>query len=229
MAGPTARPLPQENRDASPLTYGLTFAAAIVSTFLLVACGKPPGGPPPAPGTPEVGIVTVQPQRVAISTELPGRTVPFLIADVRPQVGGIVKSRKFREGSYVKAGEALYQIDPATYKASYDSNVAALAKAEASLRTTRLKAERYKELVAIKAVSQQDYDDAAASLQQGEADVAAPGPTRRRAASISPMRASMLRSRDASASQRSRPARWSRPASRPRWRPSSSSIRSTWT
>ncbi|CAN7707988.1 efflux RND transporter periplasmic adaptor subunit [Variovorax paradoxus] len=156
-----------------PLTYGLTFAAAIVSTFLLVACGKPPGGPPPAPGTPEVGIVTVQPQRVAISTELPGRTVPFLIADVRPQVGGIVKSRKFREGSYVKAGEALYQIDPATYKASYDSNVAALAKAEASLRTTRLKAERYKELVAIKAVSQQDYDDAAASLQQGEADVAA--------------------------------------------------------
>jgi membrane fusion protein (multidrug efflux system) len=156
-----------------PLTYGLTFAAAIVSTFLLVACGKPPGGPPPAPGTPEVGIVTVQPQRVAITTELPGRTVPFLIADVRPQVGGIVKARKFREGSDVKAGEALYQIDPATYKATYDSNVAALAKAQASLGTTRLKAERYKELVAIKAVSQQDYDDAAASLQQGEADVAA--------------------------------------------------------
>ncbi|SEL21324.1 membrane fusion protein, multidrug efflux system [Variovorax sp. YR750] len=156
-----------------PLTYGLTFAAAVVSTLMLVACGKPPGGPPPAAGTPEVGIVTVQPQRVAITTELPGRTVPFLIADVRPQVGGIVKSRKFREGSDVKAGEALYQIDPATYKATYDSNVAALAKAEASLGTTRLKAERYKELVAIKAVSQQDYDDAAASLRQGEADVAA--------------------------------------------------------
>lgn len=156
-----------------PLTYGLTFSAALASTCLLVACGKPPGGPPPTPGTPEVGIVTMQPQRVAISTELPGRTVPFLISDVRPQVGGIVKSRKFREGSDVKTGETLYQIDPAMYKASYDSNVAALAKAEASLKTTRLKAERYKELVAIKAVSQQDYDDAAASLQQGEADVAA--------------------------------------------------------
>jgi len=114
----------------------------------------------------------VQPQRVALSTELPGRTVPFLIADVRPQVNGIVKARKFREGSDVKAGEPLYQIDPATYKATYDSNVAALAKAEASLKTTRLKAERYKELVAIQAVSQQDYDDAAASLGQGEADVA---------------------------------------------------------
>ncbi|KIQ18500.1 hemolysin D [Variovorax paradoxus] len=155
-----------------PLAYRLTFAATLASTCLLVACGKPPGGPPPTPGTPEVGIVTVQLQRVAITTDLPGRTVPFLIADVRPQVGGIVKARKFREGSNVKAGEALYQIDPATYKATYESNVAALAKAQASLRTTRLKAERYKELVAIKAVSQQDYDDAAASLQQGEADVA---------------------------------------------------------
>ncbi|MGJ7542395.1 efflux RND transporter periplasmic adaptor subunit [Variovorax sp. LT1R16] len=156
-----------------PFTYGLTFVAAFVSTCMLAACGKPPGGPPPAPGTPEVGVVTVQPQRVAITTELPGRTVPFLIADVRPQVGGIVKSRKFREGSDVKAGETLYQIDPATYKATYDSNLAALAKTQASLGTTRLKAQRYKELVAIKAVSQQDYDDAAASLQQGEADVAA--------------------------------------------------------
>ncbi|MGJ7556812.1 efflux RND transporter periplasmic adaptor subunit [Variovorax sp. RB3P1] len=156
-----------------PLTYGLTFAAALASTCMLVACGKPPGGAPPAPGTPQVGVVTVQPQRVALTTELPGRTAPFLIADVRPQVGGIVKARKFREGSDVKAGEALYQIDPATYKATYDSNVAALAKVQASLVTTRLKADRYKELVAIKAVSQQDYDDAAAALQQGEADVAA--------------------------------------------------------
>ena len=152
--------------------YCSTLAAALVAAFLLTACGKPPGGPPPAEGMPEVGVVTVQPQRVALSTELPGRTVPFLIADVRPQVGGIVQARKFREGSDVKAGEALYQLDPATYKAAYDSNVAALAKAQASLKTTRLKADRYKELVAIQAVSQQDYDDAAAALGQGEADVA---------------------------------------------------------
>ncbi|GKS86388.1 efflux RND transporter periplasmic adaptor subunit [Acidovorax sp. SUPP1855] len=150
----------------------LTLSAAAAMACLLAACGKPPGGPPPPQGTPIVGVMTVQPQAVALSTELPGRTVPYQVADVRPQVGGIVKARKFREGSDVKAGEALYQIDPATYQATYDSNVAALAKAQASLKTTRLKADRYKELVAIQAVSQQDYDDAAASLGQGEADVA---------------------------------------------------------
>ena len=150
----------------------LTLSAAAAIACLLAACGKPPGGPPPPQGTPMVGVITVQSQSVALSTELPGRTVPYLVADVRPQVGGIVKARKFREGSDVKAGEALYQIDPATFQATHDSNVAALAKAQASLKTTRLKADRYKELVAIQAVSQQDYDDAAASLGQGEADVA---------------------------------------------------------
>lgn len=150
----------------------LTLSAAAAIACLLAACGKPPGGPPPPQGTPVVGVITVQSQSVALSTELPGRTVPYLVADVRPQVGGIVKARKFREGSDVKAGEALYQIDPATFQATHDSNVAALAKAQASLKTTRLKADRYKELVAIQAVSQQDYDDAAASLGQGEADVA---------------------------------------------------------
>lgn len=153
-------------------TYSATLVAALAATCLLTACGKAPGGAPPAAGTPVVGVLTVQPQRVVLNTELPGRTTPFLIADVRPQVSGIVKTRNFREGSDVKAGSALYQIDPATYKATYDSNVAALAKAQASLKTTRLKADRYKELVAIQAVSQQDYDDAAASLGQGEADVA---------------------------------------------------------
>lgn len=153
-------------------TYSSTFVAAFAAACLLTACGKPPGGAPPAAGTPVVGVITVQPQRVVLSTELPGRTSPFLIADVRPQVNGIIKTRNFREGSDVKAGAALYQIDPATYKATYDSNLAALAKAQASLKTTRLKADRYKELVAIQAVSQQDYDDAAASLGQGEADVA---------------------------------------------------------
>lgn len=153
-------------------TYSSPFVAALAAACLLTACGKPPGGALPAAGTPLVGVITVQPQRVMLSTELPGRTSPFLIAEVRPQVNGIIKTRNFREGSDVKAGSALYQIDPATYKATYDSNVAALAKAQASLKTTRLKADRYKELVAIQAVSQQDYDDAAASLGQGEADVA---------------------------------------------------------
>ena len=148
-------------------------ATAVAMACLLSACGKPPGGPPPAPGTPVVGVFTVQAQPVALSIELPGRTVPYLIADVRPQVNGIIKARNFREGSDVKAGQTLYEIDPATYKAAYDSSVAALGKAEASLKTIKLKADRYKELVSINAVSQQDYDDATAALATGTSDVAA--------------------------------------------------------
>lgn len=148
-------------------------ATALAISCALSACGKPPGGAPPAAGTPIVGVITVQMQPVALSTELPGRTVPYQIADVRPQVNGIIKARNFREGSDVKAGQVLYQINPATYKAAYDSSVAALAKAQASLTTARLKSERYKELVAINAVSKQDYDDAAATLGEGESDVAA--------------------------------------------------------
>jgi membrane fusion protein (multidrug efflux system) len=157
-------------RHLTPLTLGLSLVSTAV---LLTACGKPPmGGPPPTLAVPQVSVVTVQPQRVAVTTELPGRTAPVLIADVRPQITGLVQTRRFTEGSEVKAGELLYQIDPASYSATVASAQAALAKAEAYLRSTRLKAERYQELVAIKAVSQQDNDDAAASLQQAEADVA---------------------------------------------------------
>src|SRR5450830_1392525 len=121
----------------------LSLESLMIISCLLSACGKPPMGPPPAAGTPVVGVVTVQKRPVALSTELPGRTVPYLIADVRPQVNGIIKARNFREGSDVKAGQVLYQINPATYKAAYDSSVAALGKAEANLQSTRLKAERY--------------------------------------------------------------------------------------
>jgi membrane fusion protein (multidrug efflux system) len=143
------------------------------TTVLLDACSKPAGmGPPPAQGIPQVGVITVQAQNITITTELPGRTAPVLIAEVRPQITGLIRSRNFVEGSEVQAGEVLYEIDPATYRASVDSAGAALAKAEANLRSTRLKAGRYQELVAIKAVSQQDNDDAAASQQQAEADVA---------------------------------------------------------
>ncbi len=145
--------------------------AALAILSVLSACGKPPGGPPPAAGTPVLGVITVHAQPVELHTELPGRTSPYQIADVRPQVNGIVKTRNFREGSDVKAGQVLYQINPASYQAAYDSSVAALNKAEASVKTARLKASRYKELVAIKAVSQQDYDDAVASLGEAEADV----------------------------------------------------------
>nr|WP_280985122.1 efflux RND transporter periplasmic adaptor subunit [Desulfarculus baarsii] len=118
-------------------------------------------------------MITLSHQQVALDSELTGRTTPFLIAEVRPQVGGIINKRLFEEGSDVKAGQALYQIDPATYKATMDSARAALAKAEANLFAAQLKSQRYKDLVAIKAVSQQNYDDAYADLKQAEADVAA--------------------------------------------------------
>jgi len=156
------------------LAGGTTLLALVSAALLLTACGGPPGGPPPQPsGPPRVGVLVVQPQRVALDTELPGRTVPYQIAEVRPQVTGLIQARHFEEGSLVKAGQPLYQIDAASYQASYDSARATLAKSEANLRSTRLKSERYSELVAIKAVSQQDQDDASAALQQGEADVAA--------------------------------------------------------
>ncbi|MFN7152844.1 MAG: efflux RND transporter periplasmic adaptor subunit [Acidovorax sp.] len=147
---------------------------AAVSALALAACGEAPQ--PPATGgggVPQVRVITVQPQRLPLTTELPGRVSPALIAEVRPQITGLVLQRRFKEGSDVKAGDLLYQIDPAIYRASVDSAQATLAKAEANLVTVRLKAGRFKELSAIKAVSQQDADDAAASLLQAEAEVSA--------------------------------------------------------
>ncbi|MDR3367971.1 efflux RND transporter periplasmic adaptor subunit [Rhodoferax sp.] len=155
-----------------PLFHRPVAVLATVSALALAACGEAPQ--PPATGgqgVPQVSVVTVQPQRLALTTELPGRVNPALIAEVRPQITGLVLQRRFKEGSDVKAGDLLYQIDPATYRANVDSAQATLAKAEANLVTVKLKAGRYKELATIKAVSQQDADDAAASLQQAEADV----------------------------------------------------------
>lgn len=132
---------------------------AAVTSLLLNACGGPPGGPPPPEGTPVMGVITVKQEPVSLTTAVPGRVVPYLIAEVRPQVGGLVQSRQFTEGGEVKAGQMLYQIDPSTYQASYDSAKASLAKAEANLRTARLKDDRYKELVTLKAISRQDGED----------------------------------------------------------------------
>lgn len=153
----------------APLAAVLSLACIAV----LAACGKPPMGPgAPVQGTPTVSTVVVQPQPVVLTTELPGRTSAVLVADVRPQVTGILQSRKFVEGSAVKKGDLLYQIDPATYQAAVDSAEAALAKAQANQHTTQLKAERYRELIAINAVSRQDADDAEAALLQANAEVA---------------------------------------------------------
>jgi len=122
-------------------------------------------------GTPEVAVVTVQPEKATLTTELPGRTSAYLVAEVRPQVSGIIQKRLFTEGSEVKAGQVLYQIDPAPFQATLDNAKAALGRAEANLPAIRLRAERIRELLVDKAVSRQDYDDAAAALMQVEADV----------------------------------------------------------
>jgi membrane fusion protein (multidrug efflux system) len=139
---------------------------------MLTTCGKPQGGGPQG-GVPEVSVVTMQPERVTIITELPGRTSAYLVAEVRPQVNGIIQKRFFTEGSDVKAGELLYQIDPATYEAAYAGSKAALARAEANVISIRNRVDRYKELVTINAVSQQEYDDVTAALKQAEADIEA--------------------------------------------------------
>jgi membrane fusion protein (multidrug efflux system) len=146
----------------------------LAACLVLAGCGRQSAAvakEPPAP--PEVGVVTIEPQRVALTTDLPGRTSAYLIAEVRPQVSGIIQKRLFTEGADVKAGEVLYQIDPASYQAAYNNAKAALDRAQANLLPARLKSERYGELVKINAVSQQDYDDVSAALKQAEADVEA--------------------------------------------------------
>lgn len=155
------------------------FAASVMRPCLclgvllvLAACSKAPAPPPPK-GPATVGVVAVQVQPVTMVTELPGRTSPFQIAEIRPQVGGLLEKRLFTEGADVRAGEALYQIVPASFQASLDAARAVLGKAEASLGQARLKADRARELVAIKAVSQQDFEDAQALVKLGDADVAA--------------------------------------------------------
>ena len=144
---------------------------ALSACFTLAGCDK--GVPPPAAmPTPQVAVVTVQPHAVAMTTELPGRTSPFRIAEIRPQVNGLILKRLFTEGAEVKAGQTLYQIDPAPFQAALENARAALGRAEANLPSVRARAERFKDLLADKAVSQQDYDDASGALKQVEAEIA---------------------------------------------------------
>jgi membrane fusion protein, multidrug efflux system len=145
--------------------------APALAAMLLGGCGmaKPATT---APQPPEVSVVTVHSGSVPITTELPGRTSAYLVAQVRARVDGIVQDREFKEGGDVKAGQRLYQIDPAPYIASLDSATASLQKAEANLASTTAQAERYKVLVAANAVSKQDYDNAVSAQGQAAADVA---------------------------------------------------------
>ncbi len=151
-----------------PLLHVLTVLAGAV---IIAGCSEPvaQGGAAPIP---EVSVVTLAAAPVSLTTELAGRTSAFMVSEVRPQVGGIVKKRLFTEGSDVSANETLYEIDPATYQANHNSAKAALAKTEANLKVARLTAARYKELVKIDAVSKQDNDSAVAELLQAQADVA---------------------------------------------------------
>ena len=148
----------------------MAAASVLAVGLILGGCGqqntgKPQGGPP------EVAVVTIQTKPVVTTTELAGRTSANLVAEVRPQVGGIIKKRLFTEGADVRAGQVLFQIDPALYQAALDNARAALARSEANLTAIQLKADRLRELVADKAVSQQDYDDATAALKQTQADI----------------------------------------------------------
>ncbi|MGE5648020.1 MAG: efflux RND transporter periplasmic adaptor subunit [Acidobacteriota bacterium] len=159
------------------LKYSI-IGGLVVAILSLSGCRKKVEAAPA--GLAQVGVITVRPERIVLTTQLPGRTAAYLVAEIRPQVNGLIQSRKFQEGAFVKAGELLYQIDPAPYEAAYNQAKAALATAEAELVTAeanlpaiRSRAERFKELVAIHAVGQQDFDDASAALRQAEANVAA--------------------------------------------------------
>ncbi|HDX8452476.1 TPA: efflux RND transporter periplasmic adaptor subunit [Aeromonas hydrophila] len=148
---------------------------ALLASGLLTACGEQgsaqqgPGAMPPA----AVDVVTLHTAPLLLTTELTGRSAPLRVAEVRPQVSGIILKRLFTEGSDVKAGQLLYQIDPAVYQAAVASAKANLAKAQANEQSARLKAKRYAELVKVKAISSQEYDDADAAWKQQLAEIGA--------------------------------------------------------
>jgi membrane fusion protein (multidrug efflux system) len=151
---------------------GVAFSILFAATATLAGCGDkgPPAG---GQGAVPVTVATLATQTVTLKRELPGRVTPFLVAEVRPQVNGIIARRLFTEGGLVKEGEPLYQIEDATYRADSESAQASLARAEATLVTAQLNARRSAELVKVDAVSKQDDEDAAAALRQAEADVKA--------------------------------------------------------
>ena len=148
---------------------GLTLSSLVLSACSRTEAVNAPAAPPPA----AVTVVTLKPQDLTMTRELPGRTSALLVAEVRPQVSGIVKDRLFTEGGLVKAGQPLYQLDDAVYRAEQASAKATLVRAKATLKSATLTAKRAAELVKIDAISQQDHENAVAALAQAEADVSA--------------------------------------------------------
>jgi membrane fusion protein (multidrug efflux system) len=161
----------QKNRARRPGAALIGGAATLLALVSFAGCGKKPQ--PVAPPPPEVGVITIQAEPLPITTELPGRIDPVRTAEVRARVAGILLKQVYREGSDVKAGDVLFQIDPAPLQAIYDSAKASLAKAEASVKQAQAQADRDAVLVKIHAVSQQDYDTAVSAAAQGNADVLA--------------------------------------------------------
>ena len=156
----------------TPPLWAAGAIALISATGLLSGCSSSTSAAPHAQVA-EVGVFTVAPQVLALTAELPGRTAAFQVAEVRPQVGGLIQRRLFVEGADVQQGSALYQIDAATYQAAVNSAKATLAKARANLLAAAPKAARYQELLATQGVSRQEYEDAAAAHEQAKADVEA--------------------------------------------------------
>ncbi|EKC6208125.1 multidrug efflux RND transporter periplasmic adaptor subunit AcrA [Cronobacter sakazakii] len=157
-----------KNRGFTPLAVVLMLSGS----FVLTGCDGEQAQQQ-APQAPEVGVVTLKSEPLQITTELPGRTLAYRVAEVRPQVSGIILKRNFEEGSEIKAGVSLYQIDPAPYQASYESAKGDLAKAQASANIAQVTLSRYQKLLGTQYISKQDYDNAQAEAQQANAAVVA--------------------------------------------------------
>jgi len=161
----------QRYRKNKQLPMWTMASAAVAAALLLVGCGNGPGQQAARSHVPEVAVVTIESRPIELTTELPGRTDAYLVSEIRPQVNGIIQKRMFKEGSDVNAGDLLYQIDSAPFQVAYNSAKASLGKAQANLPSIRSRAQRYKECLVDNAVSRQDYDDAAAAVQQAEAEI----------------------------------------------------------
>ena len=166
-------PIPEYPKLRSSPALRIGCGALLATGLLLLAGCKQTDAASAAPAKPrEIGVVTVKTERAVFQTELPGRTVAPVIAEIRPQVGGILQKRLFTEGSQVKEGQALYQLDPAPFQAAFASAQASVRRAESTLATARTVARRNTELVKIDAISQQINDESQAAVQQGEAELA---------------------------------------------------------
>jgi membrane fusion protein (multidrug efflux system) len=163
---------PERRVAVSIAALALTLSACSGGSGGEAGQGKAGGRGGPGQGTPQVGFVVVQPTAAAITTELSGRTAAFETSDVRPQVNGIVRRRLFTEGSLVRQGQPLYEIDSRLYRAATGQAQANVASAQANAEATRIQAERYRPLVQIEAVSRQEYTNAVAQSRQAQASVA---------------------------------------------------------